>query len=45
MTSGTRQEDGPYLITVQLLDKEGLATVPQFHVQVHGLTIDLNVHL
>lgn len=43
--SGTSQEDGPYLITVQLLDKEGLATVPQLHVQVHRLSIDLDVHL
>lgn len=39
------QDGDPYLITVQLLDKEGLATVPQLHVQVHRLSVDFNVHL
>jgi hypothetical protein len=39
------QNDGSHLIALQLLDKEGLPIVPQLHVQIHWLPIDLNVHL
>lgn len=30
---------------LSLLDEEGRATLPQFHVQVNWLSIDFNVHL
>lgn len=36
---------GTYIITLQLLDEEGLPAVPQLHVQVHRLPIDLHVYL
>ena len=35
----------PYLQVLILLHKEGFPIVPQLHVQVHRLAIDLNIHL
>ena len=35
----------PYLIELCLLDEEGLSVLPQLHVQIHWLPVDLDVHL
>lgn len=34
-----------YLIVLCLLDEEGLAVLPQLHVQIHRLSIHLYIHL
>lgn len=34
-----------YLIVFHLLDEKGLSVVPQLHVQIHRLPIDLHIHL
>lgn len=34
-----------HLVIVSLLDEKGFSIVSQLHVQIHGLPVDLYVHL